>query len=682
MRSIATLCALVMVFWTSAAMATVPRTLSYQGLLKDAGGTVVPNGDYGITFRIYDLPAGGASLWTETQSVHVEDGVFSATLGTAVPLNLLFDVPYWISIQVLSDPELPRVALTAAPYALRAVVADGVSGGVGDITAVTAGAGLTGGGTSGAVTLDVGAGTGIEVAADAVGLAAAYATGTAYDGRFVNEGQVNSVTAAMVTPDFVSSVDGVYNDGGNIDLVAGANITITPDDPNNRITIAATGGGGVGGSGTTDYVPKFTAATTLGNSAITETGGYVSISSGVQDNAETKPGGRSAGDDGRNTNKLYVSGIDRAVYGYINEQNANEDNRAAIYGIRYRALRNDGSGYGVGLTNNAITGYNYWGDVYTFGVAGYSYNDYTRTGGVVGARDDAAYWGALGYKDENNGEWGVYTPNNAYVGGTLRLPSGASAGKALVTDGSGNASWQRVDYAGVADPFTIGTNVWNVNITTGELDIYQNDGFPSVYVNNAYTGGYGDALWLNSQSDYVFTYTLNCNARGGRSGFFSKSIDDDQYAVYVDAADEGLYVYGDFVVSGGTKSGVVETSQGQEAIFCVESPEVEIYASGEGQLSGGAAHVTFDRLFSESISTQIPVKVTVTPVGAWSGLYLTATSTAGFDVRAGAGDPNVAFHWMACGRRAGFEARPQVTIPDRAEEERVRQQKEAEVRNR
>jgi len=48
------------------------------------------------------------------------------------------------------------------------------------------------------------------------------------------------VTAAMVVPDIVSSIDGVTNDGGNIDLVAGSNITITPDDGNNRITIATT----------------------------------------------------------------------------------------------------------------------------------------------------------------------------------------------------------------------------------------------------------------------------------------------------------------------------------------------------------------------------------------------------------------------------------------------------------
>lgn len=73
------------------------------------------------------------------------------------------------------------------------------------------------------------------------------------------------------------------NDAGNIDLVAGSNVTITPNDVNNTITIAAAGGGGIGGSGTPGYVPKFTAATTLGNSLISDDGTHVMIGQGTMD---------------------------------------------------------------------------------------------------------------------------------------------------------------------------------------------------------------------------------------------------------------------------------------------------------------------------------------------------------------------------------------------------------------
>ena len=104
----------------------IPQTMSYQGVLTDADENPVADGSYDLAFTLYDAAADGNALWTETQSVDVSDGLFNVILGSTNPLNLDFDMPYWLGIAVGEGSELsPRTELTSSAYSLNA---RGVSG--------------------------------------------------------------------------------------------------------------------------------------------------------------------------------------------------------------------------------------------------------------------------------------------------------------------------------------------------------------------------------------------------------------------------------------------------------------------------------------------------------------------------------------------------------------------------
>lgn len=394
MRRICALCILVIVALAQVSIADVPQKMSYQGVLKNADGSVVDDGDYGLTFRLYDSEAAGTELWSGTQTVTVTDGIFGAILGETTPLMIAFDAQYWLGVQVELDPELtPRVQLTAAPYALRAKTAEVadddwvISGN--DIYRLT---GFVGIGTAAPTTeLDV--------------------AGTA-------------------------KVEGLEMPSGAAD-----GYVLTSDAVGVGTWQAPTGG--IGGSGAANHIPRFTGPTTLGISTMYELNDMFVI-------PPIEAAGRTPKDDelerDRLTSRLGVDGNNgRTLYAKVTETNTDEEGRTAIWAQRERDVPNDGTGYELQQTNNAITAYNRYGDEYTFGVAGYSMSvgdAITRHGGVLGFERISNSWGALGYVDESSIPWGVYTPQNTYIGGNVVLPAGAADGYVLTSDTAGIGTWQ------------------------------------------------------------------------------------------------------------------------------------------------------------------------------------------------------------------------------------------------
>jgi len=112
------------------------------------------------------------------------------------------------------------------------------------------------------------------------------------------------------------------------------------------------------------------------------------------------------------------------VYGQLGGGSQNlSDGDFAIKGLGVFDSGESGSGYGNGQTIGGVTGYNNVGVSYSFGVAGYTTTTGNRrTGGVLGYITNTV-WGSLGYRANNNTNYGVYAN-----GGT-----GAGTGKSQST---------------------------------------------------------------------------------------------------------------------------------------------------------------------------------------------------------------------------------------------------------
>jgi len=309
---------LVMVILTSAAsLAEIPSQISFQGLLKDSSDSVVNDASYLVTFKLYDDTTGGAIWWQEEQDVETENGYFTVLLGliNPIPDSAFSGADRYLAIQITGDDEMTeRIPISSTAYSYRdddwMIDGDNIYHENGNVGIGTDSPEMTLSVRDASQTLQAIFGQGRTSGHSAIAIGEEDALNKAF---FIRYDHDNNKAFMHIAGDPVSAF---------VTVAGGGNVGIGSSNPTTKLEVAgsvqmwgflmptgasagyvltssATGvgtwqpAGNIGGSGTINYIPKFTAASTLGNTGIYETDGKVNIGNGSPNETKLNVSGTS-----------------------------------------------------------------------------------------------------------------------------------------------------------------------------------------------------------------------------------------------------------------------------------------------------------------------------------------------------------------------------------------------------
>lgn len=542
-------CYLIFVAFVSLGIAgsvsAIPQLINYQGFLTDDAGVPVADGDYSLTFRIWDAETGPTQLWSEDHpTVSVANGLFNVILGSYSPLTLPFDADYWLGVQIQAEPELPRIRLTSVGYSYRAGEADHA------------------------------------VYADTADYALA-----------ANVAHVDSASVAANAWRWAN-----HPWGTEVPLANWADTAAY-----------ALGGGGIGGSGTANYVPLWTGATTLDNSRIRQ-----------------------------NAHTTYITDSTSRTPNFSVYSDATSDD-IGIFGSNLWGGTSDGSNWGwLGFGHSGVVGANEEVGRYCAGVHGITFESSDDNAGVVGTNWNGGVWGGLACR--SGGLWYA-----GYFDGDVKVNGVVDATDVLnvLWDDAGNYIHPKE-----ANNFTIYDN----SPTYIGLS-YVNETNTSAVTNWNNEGMTTRLDYRTAAARYAGYFVTGGDSAGTDYGIYARS--DGEYAGYF-AGD--VFIAGDYTATG-AKMATVEVDGESRQLYSQESPEVWFEDFGEGELVNGRAHIELDPIFLKTltIDARHPMKVFVQLTSGEPVPVVVTKGTTGFDVRVADATSNVSFDYRVVAKRKGYE---------------------------
>jgi trimeric autotransporter adhesin len=448
---------------------SVPTTINYQGLLKDAAGAVVPDGDYNLTFKIYNAASGETAIWTETKTININSGIINTHLGSITPLNLPFDAGYWLGITIGAETELtPRVQFSSVPYSHMSMsvpngtlTSEKIAGGqvvksinsLKDNVNLIAGSNITITPSGSNITISSGGGTGLTLPFNgvvnipdttAITLNHIAATGTNYgllssinssSGAGVYGKSQSSSGSNMGVMGSNSSLNGI----GVLGLGAGNGVAGIATDPS-ALTYGVQGisystiGVGVYGLTTAttnvNYGGYFTSASSSGI-------GVYGLSSAT---TGTTYGGRfqSSSTSGRGVYGITnaATGTTYGVYGLSSSTGGR-----GVFGFS-NALT--GTTYGVYGSVNSPSGIGIYGSAPSYGIEGRTTNTTGVADGVRGISNSTSGTGVFGAATNTGTNYGGYfqsfSPSGTGVYGVCLSTAGTGIGYGVYGKGNANSS--------------------------------------------------------------------------------------------------------------------------------------------------------------------------------------------------------------------------------------------------